>query len=231
MHYLRNSGKLELRVPSTSFMPMLLKSWMPGTRPGMTLENYDVVSRLSPRPDNTCPTCRQSPACGWPPPRPASATRTAPTCCWRCSTTGTTVAGVFTRSKCPSAPVEWCRANLKARQSRARWWSIPAMPMPSPARTAAPRRKFTADDRRASRRLQARRNFPRLDRRHRRAARRHKLRRRDGRAWCATRAPATWLAAAKAIMTTDTFPKVATATREDRQGRRSPSTASPRAPA
>src|SRR5947208_16738940 len=25
---------------------------------------------------------------------------------------GTTVAGVFTKSKCPSAPVEWCRANL-----------------------------------------------------------------------------------------------------------------------
>src|ERR1700678_4560308 len=27
---------------------------------------------------------------------------------------GTTVAGVFTRSKCPSAPVEWCRAKLKS---------------------------------------------------------------------------------------------------------------------
>src|SRR5476649_1150640 len=26
---------------------------------------------------------------------------------------GTTVAGVFTQSKCPSAPVEWCRARLK----------------------------------------------------------------------------------------------------------------------
>jgi glutamate N-acetyltransferase / amino-acid N-acetyltransferase len=25
---------------------------------------------------------------------------------------GTTVAGVFTRSKCPSAPVDWCRARL-----------------------------------------------------------------------------------------------------------------------
>src|SRR3954465_13898902 len=32
---------------------------------------------------------------------------------------GTTVAGVFTRSKCPSAPVEWCRARLKAGQARA----------------------------------------------------------------------------------------------------------------
>src|ERR1700693_4248529 len=27
---------------------------------------------------------------------------------------GTAVAGVFTRSKCPSAPVDWCRANIKA---------------------------------------------------------------------------------------------------------------------
>src|SRR3982751_6204227 len=26
---------------------------------------------------------------------------------------GTAVAGVFTKSKCPSAPVEWCRAKLK----------------------------------------------------------------------------------------------------------------------
>src|SRR5205807_7880968 len=30
-----------------------------------------------------------------------------------------TVAGVFTRSKCPSAPVEWCRASLKRRRARA----------------------------------------------------------------------------------------------------------------
>ncbi|MGH6869320.1 MAG: bifunctional ornithine acetyltransferase/N-acetylglutamate synthase, partial [Methylocella sp.] len=27
---------------------------------------------------------------------------------------GTEVAGVFTKSKCPSAPVDWCRARLKA---------------------------------------------------------------------------------------------------------------------
>src|SRR6266478_1193525 len=32
---------------------------------------------------------------------------------------GTTVAGVFTKSKCPSAPVEWCRAKLKAGKARA----------------------------------------------------------------------------------------------------------------
>ena len=32
---------------------------------------------------------------------------------------GTTVAGVFTKSKCPSAPVEWCRARLKGGSARA----------------------------------------------------------------------------------------------------------------
>ena len=32
---------------------------------------------------------------------------------------GTAVAGVFTKSKCPSAPVEWCRAMLKAGKARA----------------------------------------------------------------------------------------------------------------
>src|SRR5262249_7323156 len=32
---------------------------------------------------------------------------------------GTTVAGVFTRSKCPSAPVEWCRAQLGRGAARA----------------------------------------------------------------------------------------------------------------
>ncbi len=32
---------------------------------------------------------------------------------------GTAVAGVFTQSKCPSAPVEWCRAVLKGGKARA----------------------------------------------------------------------------------------------------------------
>ncbi len=31
---------------------------------------------------------------------------------------GTTVAGVFTSSKCPSAPVDWCRDNLKGGKAR-----------------------------------------------------------------------------------------------------------------
>jgi glutamate N-acetyltransferase / amino-acid N-acetyltransferase len=32
---------------------------------------------------------------------------------------GTAVAGVFTKSKCASAPVDWCRDNLKSRSARA----------------------------------------------------------------------------------------------------------------
>jgi glutamate N-acetyltransferase/amino-acid N-acetyltransferase len=32
---------------------------------------------------------------------------------------GTAVAGVFTRSKCPSAPVDWCRARIKSGRARA----------------------------------------------------------------------------------------------------------------
>src|SRR3954471_9491091 len=31
----------------------------------------------------------------------------------------TAVAGVFTRSKCPSAPVDWCRKNLEKGSARA----------------------------------------------------------------------------------------------------------------
>ncbi len=42
-----------------------------------------------------------------------------PTCCWCCSMPGTAVAGVFTQSKCASAPVEWCRDKLKGRKARA----------------------------------------------------------------------------------------------------------------
>src|ERR1044072_8195412 len=32
---------------------------------------------------------------------------------------GKTVAGVLPRSKCPSAPVEWCRDNLQSGKARA----------------------------------------------------------------------------------------------------------------
>ena len=33
---------------------------------------------------------------------------------------GTTVAGVFTRSKCTSAPVDWCKEMLRTGTARAR---------------------------------------------------------------------------------------------------------------
>ena len=35
---------------------------------------------------------------------------------------GTTVAGVFTRNKCPGAPVDWCRAALQGRAGARAWW-------------------------------------------------------------------------------------------------------------
>ena len=38
---------------------------------------------------------------------------------------GTTVAGVFTKSKCPSAAVDWCRAKLKKGQARALVVTVP----------------------------------------------------------------------------------------------------------
>ena len=52
---------------------------------------------------------------------------------------GTEVAGVFTRSKCPSAPVDWCRAALAKRARRGRSSSTRATPTPSPASAAARR--------------------------------------------------------------------------------------------
>ena len=124
---------------------------------------------------------------------------------------GTAVAGVFTKSKCPSAPVEWCRAKLKGGKAR-------ALVVNSGNANA-----FTGKTGRQSDRLTAQiaakavgcsaeRHLPRLDRRDRRAARRDQVRRRARHGSPAAATPGDWLDAAKAIMTTDTFPKVATAT-------------------
>ena len=68
---------------------------------------------------STSPTCRRSPACASRPARPASNIRAAPTCCSRCSTRARAWPACLTRSKCPSAPVEWCRAKLKGGKARA----------------------------------------------------------------------------------------------------------------
>jgi len=123
---------------------------------------------------------------------------------------GTAVAGVFTRSKCPSAPVEWCRAYVKAGKAR-------ALVVNSGNANA-----FTGKTGRASTKLTAEI-----------AAKAAGCKTSEiflastgviGEPLDASKfggvmdglvtnaKPGEFLAAAKAIMTTDTFPKVATAT-------------------
>ncbi|TWC01263.1 glutamate N-acetyltransferase [Bradyrhizobium macuxiense] len=123
---------------------------------------------------------------------------------------GTTVAGVFTKSKCPSAPVEWCRAKLKGGAAR-------ALVVNSGNANA-----FTGKTGKASTALTAQI-----------AAKAVGCSTSDvflastgviGEPLDATKfdgvlaqlaetaTPGLWMDAAKAIMTTDTFPKVATAT-------------------
>src|SRR6202035_1963228 len=129
---------------------------------------------------------------------------------------GTTVAGVFTRSKCPSAPVEWCRAKLpRGKSSRA--GSARALVVNSGNANA-----FTGKTGRQSTALTASI-----------AAKAVGCGANEvflastgviGEPLDATKfdgvlatlaeqaAPGEWMNAARAIMTTDTFPKVATAT-------------------
>ncbi|BBO02097.1 MULTISPECIES: bifunctional glutamate N-acetyltransferase/amino-acid acetyltransferase ArgJ [Bradyrhizobium] len=123
---------------------------------------------------------------------------------------GTAVAGVFTKSKCPSAPVEWCRAKLKGGKAR-------ALVVNSGNANA-----FTGKTGRASTALTAKIAAKAVGCS-------------EGEIFLASTGvigepldatkfdgvlgrlaeaaePGDYLAAAKAIMTTDTFPKVATAT-------------------
>jgi glutamate N-acetyltransferase / amino-acid N-acetyltransferase len=129
---------------------------------------------------------------------------------------GTTVAGVFTQSKCPSAPVDWCRAKLKSgksskagsaralvvnsgnanaftgktgRQATALTASIAAK-----AAGCSPNEVFLASTGVIGEPLDATKFHGVLGTLAEQAA------------------PGEWMSAAKAIMTTDTFPKVATAT-------------------
>jgi glutamate N-acetyltransferase/amino-acid N-acetyltransferase len=122
---------------------------------------------------------------------------------------GTTVAGVLTRSKCPSAPVEWCRAKLKAGQARAlvvnsgnanaftgktgRAATAFTAKLASEAAGCKPAEVFLASTGVIGEPLPAQKFEGVLD----------KL--------VKLSAPGRFLEAAKAIMTTDTFPKVATA--------------------
>jgi glutamate N-acetyltransferase/amino-acid N-acetyltransferase len=123
---------------------------------------------------------------------------------------GTTVAGVFTKSKCPSAPVEWCRAKLGRGQARALVVNsgnanafTGKTGKQSTALTAQTAAKavgctigdvFLASTGVIGEPLDATKF--------------------DGVLTTLAEAatPDHWMAAAKAIMTTDTFPKVATAT-------------------
>ena len=122
---------------------------------------------------------------------------------------GTTTAGVFTRSKCPSAPVEWCRANLKSGKARAlvvnsgnanaftgkSGREATQLTAQIAAKAARCKRSevFLASTGVIGEPLDASKFVPVME-------------------GLAARARAgDFLAAAKAIMTTDTFPKVATA--------------------
>jgi glutamate N-acetyltransferase/amino-acid N-acetyltransferase len=129
---------------------------------------------------------------------------------------GTAVAGVFTKSKCPSAPVEWCRAKLggggssKAGVARA----LVVNSGNANAFTGKTGRQSTALTAEiAAKALKCSRNEvflastgvigEPLD-----------ASKFDGVMGLLAEhaAPGEWMNAAKAIMTTDTFPKVATAT-------------------
>ena len=133
-----------------------------------------------------------------------------------CLDPGTAVAGVFTQSKCASAPVDWCRDNLKSRSARALVVNS-GNANAFTGKTGREACQFTA-------RLAAK-----------------AVGCRPGEVFLASTgvigepldasafdgvmdglvANATgdrWLDAAKAIMTTDTFAKVATATATPRQG-------------
>ena len=122
---------------------------------------------------------------------------------------GTTVAGVFTKSKCPSAPVEWCRAHVKSGKARAlvvnsgnanaftgksgRVATKLTAEIAAKATGCKPSEIFLASTGVIGEPLDASKFAPVM-------------------AGLAARAQAgDFLAAARAIMTTDTFPKVATA--------------------
>lgn len=123
---------------------------------------------------------------------------------------GTTVAGVFTKSKCPSAPVDFCRQNLAAGKARilvvnsgnanaftgkkGRETTTLTGEAAAKAANCTPNDVFMASTGVIGEPLDATKFGPLLA-----------GMARDGK-------PDQWLEAAKAIMTTDTYPKVATAT-------------------
>jgi glutamate N-acetyltransferase/amino-acid N-acetyltransferase len=123
---------------------------------------------------------------------------------------GTEVAGVFTRSKCPSAPVDWCKAHLVKGRARALVVNS-GNANAFTGKTGAEAAKFTATLAAKACGVPAGEVFlastgvigEPLD-----ASKFEGLFER----LAAEASPDGLLAAAKAIMTTDTYPKVATAT-------------------
>jgi glutamate N-acetyltransferase / amino-acid N-acetyltransferase len=122
---------------------------------------------------------------------------------------GTTVAGVFTRSRCPSAPVDWCRAHLKRGAASAlvvnsgnanaftgksgRDSTKLTATIAAAAAGCKPSEVFLASTGVIGEPLDATKFGAVMDQ------------------LVAGAAPGAWNAAAKAIMTTDTFPKGAAA--------------------
>ncbi|WBL79374.1 bifunctional glutamate N-acetyltransferase/amino-acid acetyltransferase ArgJ [Bradyrhizobium xenonodulans] len=123
---------------------------------------------------------------------------------------GTAVAGVFTKSKCPSAPVEWCRSKLRGGKARAlvvnsgnanaftgktgRSSTALTAKIAAKAVGCSEGEIFLASTGVIGEPLDATKFDGVLGR------------------LAETAEPGDYLTAAKAIMTTDTFPKVATAT-------------------
>jgi glutamate N-acetyltransferase / amino-acid N-acetyltransferase len=121
----------------------------------------------------------------------------------------TAVAGVFTRSKCPSAPVEWCRARLKSGKARAlvvnsgnanaftgktgKQSTALTAQIAAKAAGCSPNEIFLASTGVIGEPLDATKFNGVLD------------------TLAGSAAATGWMDAARAIMTTDTFPKVATA--------------------
>jgi glutamate N-acetyltransferase/amino-acid N-acetyltransferase len=122
---------------------------------------------------------------------------------------GTTVAGVFTRSKCPSAPVEWCRSRVRSGQARAlvvnsgnanaftgkngRAAAKLTADFTAMAVACKPAEVFLASTGVIGEPLDARKFADVME------------------TLAAAAEPDHWSDAARAIMTTDTFPKLATA--------------------
>jgi glutamate N-acetyltransferase/amino-acid N-acetyltransferase len=123
---------------------------------------------------------------------------------------GTSVAGVFTKSKCPSAPVEWCRAKLGGGKARAlvvnsgnanaftgktgRQATTLTAALAAKAVGCSANEVYLASTGVIGEPLDATKFDGVLG------------------TLAESAAPEDWMNAARAIMTTDTFPKVATAT-------------------